>query len=219
MLPCRLVTVKFVSETAIMSTGSRLPYHHGNLRTALLAAAAEEIQAVGTARLSLRELARRAGVSHAAPAHHFTDKKGLFTALAADGFGLLRQRTTPTLSQPGALLHAGERYVEFALDHPAHFTVMFDNTLLDQGNEDLTRERTAAFDVLYQALHTDTKVDDDAQLVAQATAAWAIVHGIATLWLTGNLPYQRDSSLVAHAFRELGPALLPVANASIAHLT
>ena len=115
------------------------PYHHGNLRATLLAAAVQEIQAVGTARLSLRELARRAGVSHAAPGYHFTDKRGLFTTLAAEGFRLLHQRTTPELNRPGALLHTGERYVEFALDHPAHFTVMFDNSLLDQGNEEFTR--------------------------------------------------------------------------------
>ncbi len=64
-------------------------YHHGDLRRALLAAALEAIEESGPAALSLRDLARRAGVSHAAPAHHFGDKAGLLTALAAEGFDLL----------------------------------------------------------------------------------------------------------------------------------
>jgi AcrR family transcriptional regulator len=194
------------------------PYHHGNLRTTLLAAAADEIQIVGTAGLSLRSLARRAGVSHAAPAHHFTDKRGLFTALAAEGFRLLHQRTRPTLRRPDALLAAGQRYVAFALDHPAHFGVMFDTSLFDPADEDLVREREVAFDVLYRALLTGTGVTDEAQMLAQATAAWAVVHGVATLWLTGNLPYPRNSKLVARVFREIGPALLPVAQTSLQQL-
>src|SRR3974377_2347881 len=106
------------------------PYHHGDLRAALLEAAAEEIGAVGVAQLSLRARARRAGVSHAAPAHHFGDKTGLLTALAAEGFRILHRHTSPTLGRPDALVRAGEQYVAFALAHPAHFSVMFDPHLL-----------------------------------------------------------------------------------------
>lgn len=201
-------------------TGSRptRTYHHGNLRAALLAAATDEIQTAGTAGLSLRSLARRAGVSHAAPAHHFGDKRGLFTALAAEGFRLLHQRTSPTLGRPDALVAAGQRYVAFALDHPAHFEVMFDTSLYDPTDEDLVRERTVAFDVLYRALRTGTGVTAEDQLVAQATAAWVAVHGLATLWLTGNLPYARNSRLVARAFRDIGPALLAVTQVSLEQL-
>lgn len=192
-------------------------YHHGNLRAALLAAAEEEIQAVGPAQLSLRELARRVGVSHAAPAHHFGDKRGVFTALAAEGFRLLHQRTTPELAGPGALLHTGQRYVEFALDHPAHFAVMFDATLLDDTDPDLVRERTTAFDVLFEAVGAATGATGD-ELAMQAMTAWVVVHGLATLWLTGNLPYERDSRLVAQVFRDLGPALMPVAASATGQL-
>ncbi len=202
-----------------MTDGDRRPYHHGDLRAGLLAAAAAEVEAVGTARLSLRELARRAGVSHAAPAHHFVDKRGLFTALAADGFRMLHQRTITALGRPDALVATGEHYVAFALDHPAHFEVMWDTTLLDPDDAELTRERAVAFDVLYQALRTGTGVHDDAELLAQTAAAWAVVHGIATLWLNGNLPYPRDSRLVAQAFRDLAPALLPVAQTSLEQLS
>src|SRR5437763_1217467 len=111
--------------------------------------AVDEIRAVGPAQLSLRELARRAGVSHAAPAHHFGDKRGLFTALAAEGFRLLHQRTTQVLRGEAALTEAGMRYVEFALGHPSHFAVMFDNSLLDADDVELVRARGTAFDVLY----------------------------------------------------------------------
>jgi AcrR family transcriptional regulator len=194
------------------------PYHHGNLRESLLAAAAEEILTAGTAGLSLRSLARRAGVSHAAPAHHFGDKRGLFTALAAEGFRMLHHRTRPALGRPDALLAAGKRYVAFALDHPAHFEVMFDIPLLDPMDADLAREREAAFEVLYQALRTGTGAIEDEQVLAQATAAWVVVHGLATLWLTGNLPFARNSRLVPRVFREMGPALLPVVSTSLAQL-
>jgi AcrR family transcriptional regulator len=194
-------------------------YHHGNLRADLLAAAAEEIRVAGPAALSLRELARRAGVSHAAPAHHFGDKRGLFTALAAEGFRLLYQRTTPELEHPAtALARTGQRYVEFALDHPGHFEVMFNSALLDQADEELNRERAIGFAVLYEAVRLATNVKDEAEMVTQALAAWAVVHGVATLWLTGNVPYPPDSKLVERLFADLGPALLPVAQASIDQL-
>ena len=194
------------------------PYHHGDLRAALLAAAADEIGASGTAGLSLRALARRAGVSHAAPAHHFGDKRGLFTALAAEGFRMLHTRTADALSRPDALVTTGQRYVEFALDFPAHFQVMWDTPLLNPLDEDLVRERTTAFEVLYQALRIATGVTEPADVLAQGAAAWAVVHGIATLWLSGNLPYSRDSRLVEQAFRDLAPALVPVAQVSLEQL-
>lgn len=194
------------------------PYHHGDLRAALLSAAAEEIASVGTAALSLRALARRAGVSHAAPAHHFTDKRGLFTALAAEGFRMLHERTGAALHAPDALVTTGRRYVEFALDHPAHFQVMWEPSLLNPLDAELVRERATTFEVLYAALRAGTGAADEAEVAAQGVAAWAVVHGIATLWLGGNLPYERDSKLVERAFRDLAPALVPVAQVSLSQL-
>lgn len=198
--------------------GRQERYHHGDLRATLLSAAADEIAVGGTAGLSLRALARRAGVSHAAPAHHFSDKRGLFTALAAEGFRLLHRRTSLALRQGDALVVTGQRYVEFALDHPAHFEVMWDNSLVNPLDEELMRERTAAFEVLYEALRTGTGAADDAEVAAQGAAAWAVVHGIATLWLSGNLPYERNSRLVESAFRDLAPALVPVARIGLEQL-
>jgi hypothetical protein len=106
------------------------------------------------------------------------------------------------------------RYVEFALSHPSHFAVMFDNSLLDADDVELMRERGTAFDVLYEAVRAATGVTDEAGLAAQTLTAWAVVHGLATLWLTGNLPYDPDPREVQRVFRDLAPALVPVATAA-----
>src|SRR5918996_3804673 len=100
-------------------------YHHGNLRRAVLSAAVEAITEVGPAGVSLRVLARRAGVSHAAPAHHFGDKAGLLTALAAEGYELLADALTAAQQRTQDFLEVGVAYVRFAVEHRAHFEVMF----------------------------------------------------------------------------------------------
>ena len=101
------------------------PYHHGDLRRALLAAAVEMIAEAGPAALSLRALARRTGVSHAAPAHHFGDKAGLLTAVAAEGYRLLAAALRDAYERTGSFLEVGVAYVRFALEHQPYFEVMF----------------------------------------------------------------------------------------------
>src|SRR5262245_42944303 len=103
-----LATVKFVRYAGVMS---RLTYHHGDLRAAILDEAARLVAERGADRVSLRELAREAGVSHAAPAHHFTDRRGLFTALAAQGFELLAAALTDARPR---FIDAALAYVRFA---------------------------------------------------------------------------------------------------------
>ncbi|MFJ5541126.1 TetR/AcrR family transcriptional regulator [Micromonospora chalcea] len=156
-------------------------YHHGDLRRVLLDAAADAIAESGPAALSLRELARRAGVSHAAPAHHFGDKAGLLTAFATQGFDLLAD----ALRQAGDdLLDTGVAYVGFAVRHRAHFDVMFRPELYRADDPELTAARARSGDVLRDRVtrHTGREPDTD------ALAAWSIVHGFATLWLSGALP-------------------------------
>src|SRR5947207_2091303 len=97
-------------------------YHHGNLRRAVLDAAIGAIEESGPAGWSLRELARRAGVSHAAPAHHFGDKTGLLTAIAVEGYTLFADTLERTADD---FLDTGLAYVRFAIDHKAYFEVMF----------------------------------------------------------------------------------------------
>src|SRR3954463_13726034 len=100
-------------------------YHHGSLRQAVIDAAVAEVEAVGASAVSMREIARRAGVSHAAPAHHFGDKTGIFTAIATEGFWLACAAIGPAADGPGGFLRGGVAYVVFALAHPGHFEVMF----------------------------------------------------------------------------------------------
>ncbi|SCE80323.1 transcriptional regulator, TetR family [Micromonospora coriariae] len=164
-------------------TGTRA-YHHGDLRNALLAAAVEAIEEVGPAALSLRDLARRAGVSHAAPAHHFGDKAGLLTALAAQGFDLLAQK----LSAPDNLLDAGVAYVDFAVRHRAHFEVMFRPELYRADDAELVAARGRSGAALRSGVTALPANDPGADPERDALAAWSIVHGFATLWLAGALP-------------------------------
>src|SRR5215467_5756971 len=107
---------------------TRPTYHHGDLRAAILDEAARLVAERGADRVSLRELARDAGVSHAAPAHHFSDRRGLFTALATQGFELL---AAALVEARGNFADAALAYVRFAIGHPGHYQVMFNKSLLD----------------------------------------------------------------------------------------
>lgn len=161
----------------------RRGYHHGDLQRVLLAAAVEAIEEAGPAALSLRELARRAGVSHAAPQHHFGDKAGLLTAVAREGFELLAE----ALAHPGDdLLEVGVAYVRFAVEHRAHFQVMFSPALYHADDPQLVAARDRAGAVLYAGLRGLPSPPADTPYAA--VAAWSIVHGFATLWLGGVLP-------------------------------
>src|SRR5918995_5895636 len=125
------------------------PYHHGDLPRALLEAAVEAIEEVGPAALSLRDLARRAGVSHAAPAHHFGDKAGLLTAVAAQGYQLLADTLTAARQRSADFLEVGVAYVRFAVDHRAHFEVMFRPDLYRPDDPEVAIARQRAADALY----------------------------------------------------------------------
>src|SRR3954447_14675783 len=110
-------------------------YHHGNLRRALMDEALRVIDEDGPSAVSLRELARRIGVSHAAPAHHFADKTALFTAIAIEGQEMLAERMEAAVAAGGAgeehsrFLDVGLAYVSFASEHPAHILVMYQPSL------------------------------------------------------------------------------------------
>lgn len=185
------------------SSSPRRPYHHGDLRRAILTAALDVIAADGPSALSLRDLARRAGVSHAAPAHHFKDRTGLLTAIAAEGFGLL----AGTLHEAADLKDAGVRYVRFAREHPAHFQVMFTPELLRADDLELTAARALAGDALRAAVAgvRPEALGVDARLAG--VAAWSLAHGFATLLLGHNLDGPVGDRDPEEVFRTLAATL------------
>src|SRR5271163_5159603 len=161
---------------------SRLTYHHGDLRAAILDEAARLVAQRGADGVSLREFAREAGVSHAAPAHHFTDRRGLFTALAAQGFGLL---ATALAEARPRFLDAALAYVRFAIEHPGHYRVMFDKSLVDPSNRELLAAQAAAGAELSRGVASLPDQHSQADPPGAELAAWSLVHGFSMLWLNG----------------------------------
>jgi AcrR family transcriptional regulator len=155
-------------------------YHHGDLRAAILSEAARLVAERGADRVSLRELARGAGVSHAAPAHHFVDRRGLFTALAAQGFRLLAEALT---NARGQFADAALAYVRFAIGHPGHYQVMFNKSLLDVADTELAAAEAAAGAELARGVATLGDPRAEADPAGAQLAAWSLVHGFSTLWL------------------------------------
>jgi AcrR family transcriptional regulator len=163
-----------------------MAYHHGDLRRTLLDEAADVVAELGPSALSLRDLARRAGVSHAAPAHHFGDKAGVLTALAAEGHRLLASALEQAGQAGGGLLGAGLAYVDFAVAHPGHFAVMFGRGLVHDDDAELVAAQARSSTALQQA----------APEPVAARAAWSVVHGFADLWLAGAITGE-DATTVA----------------------
>jgi AcrR family transcriptional regulator len=160
-------------------------YHHGDLRAAVLAAAAEVIARDGVDQLSLRSIAVELGVSHTAPRHHFGSREGVFTALACEGYELLADALEDAAAG-GDFAAVGVAYVLFAVNHPGHFAVMFRPELVDGANAELQRaqQRTAA----QLDAGARTLGGESAKGIALASiAAWSLVHGMATLKLSGAL--------------------------------
>ncbi|MGW5109594.1 TetR/AcrR family transcriptional regulator [Nocardia sp. NPDC004123] len=162
----------------------RSAYHHGDLKATLLKAAAEQVAAEGVDSISLRALAQRAGVSHAAPAHHFGNRQGLFTELAIEGYGLLEHELH---SAAGDFREMAVAYIRFARSHPGHFDVMFRRELLDMDDERLIAANEGSGRELRTGVaELDTPVAD---MKAAQLAAWSLVHGFAALWHAGTLAH------------------------------
>lgn len=176
-----------------MSTETARRYHHGDLVRAAIDGAIDEVTTVGIAAVSMRRIARRAGVSHAALAYRFGDKSGIFTAVATEGFRLQADMIGAAATGSDGFLHGGQAYVQFALAHPGHFEVMFRPNLYRRDDPDLVAAREAAFEVLYGnargSLQAQRKADvSDDDVVGLAMAGWSLSHGFATLLMNANLP-------------------------------
>ncbi len=161
-------------------------YHHGDLPNALRQAAVDVIDERGLGAFSLREVARRAGVSHTAPAHHFGDMRGLLTSIATEGFQALHEATSAAaegIDDPVERLAAiGEAYVQLARSHHAHCEVMFRTDVVDPDDTDLRTAGMLAYGVLENTLRS---LIDDEQLDIDLDEAtwfcWSTMQGLVAL--------------------------------------
>jgi AcrR family transcriptional regulator len=195
-------------------------YYGGDLRRDLLDAALRTIAREGPSAVSLRSLARDLGVSHAAPANHFPDKAALFTAIAVEGFILLRQAMAGAVAELGPDAAAGQRfraagraYTSFALAHPAHFAVMWQRDLLHPDDPELAEAGDRTFELLLGSVR-DIQAEgwaagSEPQTVAYL--AWSVVHGLAALWLSGSLQHDGRpfAELAGEVTTLLGASLSP----------
>jgi AcrR family transcriptional regulator len=181
------------------------PYHHANLREELLLAAIRLIAEVGPTAFTLREVARRAGVSHNAPYRHFRDRDDLMAAVAAQGFReltLAMVEASARQSDPvERLKRAGLGYVAFALRRPEHFTVMFDAPRSRRKHPESSEAGDQAFATL---LGLVKGCQDAGRLPSgdshqMALLAWTMVHGIAKLAITGRLPFHSANEVLRFA--------------------
>ena len=179
------------------------PYHHGDLPDALRHAAAGLLAERGVSGFSLREVARRAGVSHAAPAHHFGDARGLLTSLAVEAFQHLAADTAAAcagIEDPvEALARMGRAYVEGSIAHPGHCAIVFRVDAVDAGDPEYVAWGQRAFAVLEGAvarLAAEQAPDLDVEL---ATAlCWSAVQGLSTI-------YEPLRTMAERAHRTLPP--------------
>ena len=170
-------------------------YHHGNLRRALVEAAIELMRTGGPEALTLREAARRAGVSQAAPYRHFKDKRALVAAVAEEGFRALTKEMQEAQAAEGRdpmrrLRALGLTYVRFALKHPSHFRVMFGREVADKSDlPELAQAANETFGLLASGVSASQAAGlaPKGEAMSLAVAAWAMVHGLAALLIDGQL--------------------------------
>jgi AcrR family transcriptional regulator len=198
-------SVKIKSRTGRPRAGSasgggagrrRAAYHHGDLRQQLLIAAEEIILERGVDGFTLREAARRAGVSPAAPAHHFKDARGLLTEVALLGFRDFG-KALETADEAGGtdptrrLQELARAYVRFALENPARFQLMFRHDKHDHSNEEFVSVAGHSYNVLERVIRAATNTLPDQELAPDSygllLAMWSLVHGFSHLALGGEL--------------------------------
>lgn len=192
-------------------------YHHGNLRRALIDAGLELIQRKGATALSLREVARRAGVSAAAPYRHFASREALLAAVAEEGFRLqgedLRAAMAPHEGPARRLGELGIAYVRFAAAHPSHFNVMFSPELADRTAHPSLK---AATDHNSRMLLDAVRAYQEAGWMSArdprelALSAWSSVHGLASLITAGHVRIEgSDPARVEAIARAVVRSLVP----------
>jgi AcrR family transcriptional regulator len=172
------------------------PYHHGDLRAALIRAALQLVEQHGVKGLALSDAARLAGVSVAAPYRHFTDKEALLAEIAAEGFRLFRDAlATAAQSHPKdkvkRLVEMGVAYVEFALQHRSHFKVMWESGISKEKYPEVGQAAHEAYLLLEKAANELLPTAQPGRQQALVATAWSLVHGYASLALEQELDVVR----------------------------
>jgi AcrR family transcriptional regulator len=190
-------------------------YHHGDLRRALIEASLALIAEEGFSALTLREVARRAGVTHAAPYRHFPDKEALLAAVAEEGFramaSLMRERMDKERGPVERLGACGVAYVLFAVQHPAHFRVMFGpHFTKPTDHEGLAKEGSNAFGLLVQSIIQcqQAGVLREGEPMPLALMAWSQVHGLASLLVDQQLQEALQQGATAEQLAQFQTRLL-----------
>jgi AcrR family transcriptional regulator len=174
-------------------------YHHGSLKPALEDAAFDLLRTTGHTDLSLREVARVAGVSHNAPYHHFGDRTALLKRLSERSMAELLDTVTaaqtgaaPTDSPSARLVAVGAAYVEYAAQHPERFRIIYDPTVCIPGSPtaEMAPLISAVEDILTRATSATSPGASRATLTALTTAVWGTVHGLAELVVAGHIERQ-----------------------------
>lgn len=175
-------------------------YHHGNLRSALISATLELIAEKGINAFTIREIAKRAGVSHAAPYRHFRDKEDILFAVAKEGFDMMvaetKKRSAKYPDDPFARYSiSGISYIDFAISHPSHYRVMFSSgEHISNFPEDLIFSSTESFKLLTDTIREcqEKNIIKEGNTHEFALASWAIVHGYAKLYIDGFIDDRED---------------------------
>lgn len=191
-----------------MPTSGKSPatrYHHGDLRRALVEEALTLLAENGDKGFSLRELARRVGVTANASYRHFANKEALLQALASEGFrrlDVVQRQAAAGAADDDKLLAAGRAYIRFAHDHPALFGLMFSVIPVHRRGDELSEASQASFETLRQAITRGwpSEEPDPARVTRASLRAWALVHGLAQLLLDGQLDWlERDPLRLAQS--------------------
>jgi AcrR family transcriptional regulator len=192
-----------------MNSRTSRSYHHGNLRQSLLDAAGEILESQGAGAISLRRLARELDVSHAAPAHHFSNKTELIAELAADGYRALADAMAAAMAgtAPSDWLElTGRAYIRFGVGNPQRYRLMFASGLMHEDcPQRLTDESSRAYLLLLAATYPDSPPPDPAtyHMGTAELAAWSVVHGAVMLWLDGQLGVIEEADFLDLADRML----------------
>lgn len=183
--------------------GSDATYHHGDLRRALIAAGRTVLADTGLSSVSLREVARMAGVSHNAPYRHFESREALLAAIATDGFEQLSTRMASSAldaeaNNIGHLVAIGRAYLDFAIEFPSLYRLMFSSEIRKSSFPALRIAADRAYGHLVPAIPKSSAAPRDTAL-----GAWALVHGLADLLAAGQLSEDLQGKRLEEAIRHV----------------